>query len=384
MPMGGQLPATEILLLNWRDTGHPEGGGSEVYVEQLADGLAGKGHRVTLFTARYPGSAGAETRPSGVRVIRRGNRFSLYPRAALAYWLGRLGRPAVIVEVQNGMPFLARAWARSARVLVLVHHVHREQWPVVMPVPLARVGWWLESRVAPRVNRGARYVTVSEATRSELAGLGISAHRIAVIHNGNIHPPLPDVARSEHPSLLVLGRLVPHKRIEIALQVTARLAADYPRLELVVAGQGWWEPKLRHRAAELGITDRVRFVGHVSDAERHRLLATSWISLVPSLKEGWGLVVVEAGAHGTPSIGFDGAGGLSESIVDEHTGLLARHDDVEHFLELTATLLCEDESREQLGKQAAIYATRFTWESTVDEFERQLAAELAGPSGGPD
>ena len=82
--MGGQLPATEILLLNWRDTGHPEGGGSEVYVEQLADGLAGNGHRVTIFTARYPGSAAAETRPSGVRVIRRGSRLTLYPRAAVS------------------------------------------------------------------------------------------------------------------------------------------------------------------------------------------------------------------------------------------------------------------------------------------------------------
>src|SRR3979411_2689811 len=81
-----------ILILNWRDTGHPDGGGSEVYAEHVIDGLARLGHDVTMFTARYPGSAAEEHRPSGARIVRAGGRHSVYLKAPAAYLRGRLGR----------------------------------------------------------------------------------------------------------------------------------------------------------------------------------------------------------------------------------------------------------------------------------------------------
>src|SRR6478609_2189557 len=205
-----------VVILNWRDTKHPEGGGSELYVEELAAGLARRGHRVTLVCARYPGSAARERRTDGVDVVRLGGRLSVYPRSALAYLAGRLGRPGVVIEVQNGMPFLARLWAGRARVIVLVHHVHRAQWRVVMPAPLARIGWWIESRLAPRVNRCTQYVAVSETTRRELTGLGVPREHIAVVHNGTPVVRRAPVARAVVPTLAVVSRLVPHKRIEVA------------------------------------------------------------------------------------------------------------------------------------------------------------------------
>jgi glycosyltransferase involved in cell wall biosynthesis len=366
-----------IVLLNWRDTAHPDGGGSEVYAEQLTDGLAASGYDVSVFTARYPGSAATAIRPSGVRVVRRGGRLGVYWQAARAVRRGDLGRPDLIIEVQNGMPFLAAAWARRAPVVVLVHHVHREQWRVIFDPVRARLGWWLESRVAPRVNRGHRYIAVSAATQDELAGLGVDRDAIAVVHNGALPPPPHDVARSAAPRLLVLGRLVPHKRIEIAMEVVRQLQPEFADLELVVAGRGWWEGPLRKRAMELGLGEAVRFTGYVDDVERHRLYASSWVSLVPSLKEGWGLVVVEAGLHATPSIAFHGAGGVADSIQDGVTGLLAGADDVDDFVRLTRELLLDRERRELLGKSAQEYAGGFTWEQTVQGCAAVIQAALA-------
>ena len=60
----------------------------------------------------------------------------------------------------------------------------------------------------------------------------------------------------------------------------------------------------------------------MSEAEKHQLLARAWVHAMPSLKEGWGLVVVEAGVHGTPTVAFRTAGGPADSIVDGETGLL--------------------------------------------------------------
>lgn len=356
----------EVLILNWRDTGHPEGGGSELYVEELASGLARQGHRTTLVSAGYAGAPARERRPDGVEVVRLGGRMSVYPRSAIAYLRGRLGRPQVVIEVQNGMPFLARLWARRARVIVLVHHVHREQWRVVLPPALARVGWWIESWLAPRVNRGTQYVAVSETTRLELAALGVAADRIAVVHNGT--PPAPPSSgdKAGAPTMLVVSRLVPHKRIEVAIDTLAALVGEFPELSLIVAGRGWWQDELRQHAERRGMGDRVIFAGFVSEAEKARLYEQAWISLVPSIKEGWGLVVVEAGAQGTPSVGFRDAGGVAESIRDDWTGLLA--DDPEHFTRQVALLLGDRSMRDRLGENASAYARSFTWQQTVSGF----------------
>lgn len=368
------MPGLRVLLLNWRDTGHPEGGGSEVYAEELADGLARRGHEVTLLTAHYPGSRADETRPSGVRVLRRGGRHTVYPKAALAALRGEVGRPDVVIETQNGVPYLAALWTGRTTHVVLVHHVHREQWPVVFSQPVARAGWWLESRLAPWVNRRRPYVAVSEVTRRELSEQGIDPARIAVIHNGTIPPPPHDVVRSPEPLLLCMGRLVPHKRVELAVRTLDALRDEHPTARLVIAGRGWWEPRVREEVARLGLDDRVDVVGYVSERERHRLYARAWVSLLPSVKEGWGLVVVEAGRHATPTIAFDGTGGITESIRDGVTGLLARHDDLDHFVALTDRLLRDPVERARLGAAAEDFARGFTWEETVGQFAELVEA----------
>ena len=107
-------------------------------------GSSARGSRVTVFTAALPGAAARrDPRRHPLRAPGRPPHRLPLGRAAAAH--RRFGRVDEVLEVQNGMPFLARLFTR-ARVVVLVHHVHREQWPVVGPV-LARVGWFLESTV---------------------------------------------------------------------------------------------------------------------------------------------------------------------------------------------------------------------------------------------
>ncbi|WP_328478070.1 glycosyltransferase family 4 protein [Actinoplanes sp. NBC_00393] len=360
-----------VLFLNWRDTRNPDGGGSEVFVERVAAELVTRGYRVTLFCAAYPGAPREQILTSGVRVLRRGGWRTVYLWALWAYLTGGL-RPDLIVDVCNGVPFLSPLYA-SCPTVVVVHHVHREQWPVVLPGWRGRVGWWLESRVAPRVYRRCRYVTVSEATRSELVRLGVDPERITIVRNG-VNPVHGEVvARTPYPSLVVLGRLVPHKRVEHALRALVAL----PDARLVVAGRGWWEPELRRLAAELGVADRTEFTGYVSEQCKHRLLAAAWVALVPSLKEGWGLTILEAGARGTPTIAFREAGGVRDAIVDGRTGLLA--DDPRDFVGLTRWLLTDDRTRRQLGAGARAYAQGFTWAESGRRFARVLDEVAARP-----
>ena len=120
-----------------------------------------------------------------------------------------------------------------------------------------RIGWWLESVVAPRVYRRVPYVTISDATGREMSGLGIAAERITLVPVGTepiVRVPTP---RSTSPRLITLGRLVPHKQVEHSLQILARLSDRWPDLQLAVVGEGWWEDSLRAEAERLGVADRV-------------------------------------------------------------------------------------------------------------------------------
>ncbi|KAA0017397.1 glycosyltransferase family 4 protein [Antrihabitans cavernicola] len=375
----------EVLLLCWRDTGHPQGGGSERYLEQVGAELAARGIKVTLRTAGYPGAVKRE-RVDGIDISRGGGRFSVYPRALAAIALGRIGigplrgiKPDAVIDTQNGIPFFARAVA-GAPVTVLVHHGHREQWPVAGKL-VGRIGWWVESTLSPRVHRRNQYLTVSLPSAEELAVLGVERERIAVVRNGANTVPAPVAigtvdARTEHPSIVVLSRLVPHKQIEDALAAVAALRGRLPGLHLDVVGGGWWADNLSERAHQLGIETAVTFHGHVSEERKHELLSRAWVHVLPSRKEGWGLAVIEAAQHGVPTVGYRSSKGLTDSIVDGVTGLLVEGQD--ELTDGVETLLTDADVRVTLGEKARIRAREFSWEQCGRGVHEVLHASARG------
>ncbi|MGU3437950.1 glycosyltransferase family 4 protein [Actinomycetes bacterium M1A6_2h] len=376
-----------VLLLCWRDSGHPQGGGSERYLEHVGAGLAARGIEVTLRTASYRGAPKEEWR-DGMRITRGGGRFSVYPRALAAIAAARIGIGPLagrtvdaVIDTQNGIPFFARV-VTKAPVTVLVHHCHREQWPVAGRL-FSRLGWLIESRISPRLHRDDQYLTVSLPSADELVSLGVDRHRIAVVRNGI--DTLPDGAtapRAHTPRLSVLSRLVPHKQIEDAIDALATLRPRVPGLHLDVIGGGWWEDNLREYSRERGVDDAVTFHGHVSEIEKHRLLSASWVHLLPSRKEGWGLAVVEAAQHGVPTVGYRHSRGLADSIVDGVTGLLVggdtRAEDVATLTAAAGELLVDDELREFLGEKARLRSREFSWGQCADGVRTVLEQRASG------
>ena len=83
--------------------------------------------------------------------------------------------------------------------------------------------------------------------------------------------------------------------------------------------------------------------GYLDELDKHRLMSSSWVHVCPSLKEGWGLVVVEAGSHGVPTVAYRDAGGVTESVLDGTTGLLAN--DLDDLVAKVGLLLRDDELR---------------------------------------
>jgi glycosyltransferase involved in cell wall biosynthesis len=369
----GAVRRPSVVVLVWRDTANPEGGGSELFVERVAERLAADGWDVSLVTSECAAAPRDEVR-RGVRIRRRGGRFTVYPRGLL-YLLSRAGRRAdVVVDVQNGIPFFSPL-VRRRGIVNLVHHVHREQWQIIFTGPVGRFGWWLESRVAPRLYRRHAYVTVSEASRADLVGLGVDPARISIVHNG-IDAPRPDLPaqRQTAPTICVLGRLVPHKQVEHALEAAAVARTSLPDVRVEIVGAGYWRNEIAQHAERLGIADAVTFHGHVSDERRDEILAGSWLLLAPSIKEGWGIAIMEAAAHGVPAIAYRSAGGVCESIVDGETGWLV--DDLAELEKRTEELLRDEALRTRMAGSAAQRAASFDWDRAGRHFAQVLRREV--------
>jgi glycosyltransferase involved in cell wall biosynthesis len=359
-----------VLMLCWRDIGHPQGGGSETYLQRIGAQLAADGVAVTLRTARYAGSAKNEV-VDGVTISRSGGRYSVYVWAMFAMAAARFGigplrhvRPDVVIDTQNGLAFFARM-VFGRRVAVLVHHCHREQWPLAGRV-LSRIGWLCESRVSPRLHRHNQYVTVSLPSARDLVDLGVGADRIAVVRNGLDDPPPQtlEASRSNTPRVAVLSRLVPHKHIEDALDALAVLKTRVPDLHLDIVGGGWWRDRLVAHATGLGVAGSVTFHGHVDDVAKHAVLQRAWVHVLPSRKEGWGLAVTEAAQHGVPTIGYRASGGLTDSIIDGVTGVLV--DDHAELVDTLEELLTDPLVRDQLGRKAQGRSAEFSWRQSAD------------------
>jgi glycosyltransferase involved in cell wall biosynthesis len=347
-----------IVFLARRDFGNEAAGGSELLVDRLAEGLTHLGHQVTLL-------CGGPAAYRDYRVVSAGGDLGHYLRARSAFQR-QIGDCDLLVEVCNGMPYLAPLWHRGP-TLCLVNHVHTDLWRMRFNGPLApaaRLGRRLEHWALAGAQRHNLLVAVSPSTAHALRAIGVERERIRVVHNG-VEEPGPPTERSPEPLFLAMGRLVEYKRIDLLLRLWERVR-PVTGGRLVIVGDGPERERLEQLAGP-----GVEFRGHVSETEKHRLLCAAWLLLHPSAVEGWGLVVTEAAARETPAIAFD-VPGLRDSIVDGETGLLARGES--SFAAAWCTLALSTHRRTLMGKAAGDRATQFRWHRTVRQF-RAVATE---------
>ncbi|GGP85678.1 glycosyl hydrolase [Streptomyces griseomycini] len=354
------LPAhpRRIVFLAHRDLGNPSAGGSELLVDRLADGLTRLGHQVTLL-------CGGPASFRDYRVVSAGGTYDHYLRARSAF-ARQVGDCDLLVEVCNGMPYLAPLWHHGP-TLCLVNHVHTDLWPMRFGGPLApaaRIGRRLEHWALTGARRRGLLVAVSPSTARALRGIGVARERIRIVHNG-VEEPGPRTARSPEPLFVAVGRLVEYKRVDLLLRLWERVR-PVTGGRLVIVGDGPERDRLERLAGP-----GVEFTGHVSEAEKHRLLCAAWLLLHPSAVEGWGLVVTEAAVRRTPAVAFD-VPGLRDSVVDGVTGVLARGES--SFAAAWCTLALSAHRRERMGEAARDHAARFRWDRTVRQF-RAVAAE---------
>ncbi|MDQ3555795.1 MAG: glycosyltransferase family 4 protein, partial [Gemmatimonadota bacterium] len=358
----------KLLVVNWQDRLNPHAGGAEVHLHETFGRLARAGHTVHFLVSGWEG-APANERVDGIHVHRTGSRYTFGVRAAGAYAERLRGeRFDLAVEALNKVPVFAPRWTGIPTVL-LVHHLFGATAFREASLPVAAATWLLE-RGVPRVYRHTPVQVISESTADDLAARGLPRRSIRVIHPGvDTAFFTPAGPRAERPCFVYVGRLKRYKGVDTLIRAFAELAANGCEAELHIAGKGEHETALRALVGRLGLADRVRFRGWVSEAEKRDLFRRAWANVFPSPKEGWGITNVEAAACGTPSVASD-APGLRDSVADGRSGVLFPAGDFAALAVALRRLSTQPQEVERLGRGAREFAESHSWDRTAGQTER--------------
>ena len=367
------LPETtgkKILIFNWRDTKHKYAGGAEVYLNELAKRWVKLGHHVTWFCGNDGHNPRNDT-VDGVRIVRRGGLYLAFFWAFVYYMRNFRGKFDVILDCQNGVPFFAPMYAKEP-VVSLLFHVHQEVFYHDMFYPLAVLAATIERHVMPWIYRHAKFVTISESTKSDMHKLGITQRDIQIVYPGIDHTKHHPAPKAKTPTILYLGRLKQYKSVDILIKAFKSIYAKYSNVKLVIAGDGEELAKLKQLATDLGVLKAIKFLGYVTETQKVKLMQQAWVFVQPSIMEGWGITIIEANACGTPVVASR-VPGLQESVQNPHTGFLVPPKDEAAMTDRLLRFLTNRKLRHELSKGALSWSKNFSWDSSAKKLLENLS-----------
>lgn len=355
-----------ILMLSWRGPGHPHFGGAEINTLENVTAWTKAGHKVVWFTSIFPGGRSLET-INGVEIVRRGSQnFGVHIYAFFWYLFEPHLKFDVVVDQFHGIPFFTPLYVRMPK-LGFIHEVAREVWqlnPWPRPFNLipAIFGGLLE-RLTFYLYRNIPFITVSNSTKSDLVEYGIPEKNISVFLSGvNLSIPSPMPAMNKVPTIMFLGGLSKDKGIEDALAAFSIISQKRPAWKLWIVGKGDqdYQRCLEGMSTNLRINHKVKFWGFVTMSKKFDLLARSRVLINPSIREGWGLVNIEANAVGTPVVGYD-VPGTRDSVRHQVTGLLVPLHHPELLADKIIELLENRKRYQRLAANAIRWSKQFSW-----------------------
>lgn len=364
-----------VHVLAWRDLDDAEAGGSENHADEFMRRWQEAGLSVMHRTSHAVGRPRVDQR-HGYDVVRRGGRMSVFPRVAVSETLGRMGPYDALVEIWNGVPWLSPVWCRKPRILIL-HHIHGPMWNQMFPRPIAALGRAIETRLAPPLYRRTPTVTTSTDTHEELLHLGWKPELVTTGPVGVDDFFSPGGPKTDHPSVLAVGRQAPVKRFVDLLEQVRVARGRVPNLTLTLVGDGPERGAIEEwvRAHE---ATWVTLAGRIGQEELRDHYRRSWIVASASLAEGWGLALTEAAGCGTPAVATDISGHRC-SVLHDRTGILAP---LERLGDSIAEVLANDGLRARLSRDAESRARTLTWDALAAGVLEPLHAQVVRPRRG--
>ncbi len=356
----------KILVFSWRDPRHPLAGGAEQVMHEHMKGWLSQGHTVTLFSSQFPGSKKTET-IDGVKILRSGNQIlGVHLRAFLWYCFKKHDEYALIIDQFHGLPFFTPLYIHK-KIIAVIQEVAGNVWlenPFRFPLNkiVGYLGFWLEPLFFVPYRRTA-FITGSESAKSDLLKVGIKSKFVTIIPHGVIvKHPQKKIHKEKIPTVMFLGALTKDKGIEDALKAFQILQNKGHQYHFWVAGKG--DPQfvdyLQNKYTAL---NNLTFFGFVSLEKKFELLSKACLLINPSVREGWGLVNIEANACQTPVVAYHSPG-LIDSVKHNTTGIVCKKNTPDNLAHEIEKLINDRRKYHLLQKNALAWSKEFTWDKS--------------------
>lgn len=316
----------KILIFNWRCPKNPLSGGAEKVTFEHAKAWVKEGMSVTWLAGGFKGVLPSEI-IEGVHIYRFGSPISIYFLAPFLYWFKWSGNFDLVFDEIHGVPFLSPLWAWKSKKIAYIHEVAQEIWDEMLPFPINILGKLYE-KIYFIFYKKTQFLTGSNSTKQDLVLYGIPEKNITVIPHGLFLKPIDKPAQKEKElTLLYVSRLVKMKGIEDALRIFAEVLKKMPTAKFWIVGSGEekYVKKLHELAEQLNVSKSVTFFGYVSESKKIELYQKAHFLLHTSVREGFGLVVIEANSQGAPALVYDSPG-LRDIVQNKINGYVISKD----------------------------------------------------------
>jgi glycosyltransferase involved in cell wall biosynthesis len=337
-----------------------------------AKGWVRAGHEVTWLTASYPG-AKKESTVESVKFVRRWGSNTVYLYAPL-YLIANARFFDVIIDEVHGFPFFSPLFTRKP-VVVFIHEIAGEIWDYMFPFPKNVIGKILEWLYF-RLYRHCLFWTDAPSTVSELVQRGIPSAQCTAISCPLIKRSTFNGRRfkkEKNPTFIFVSRVVRMKGIEEIIKAFSFIVQTDHTAKLWIVGSG--EPgyinELKRMMSEYGIMDHVTLFGNISDKRKFELMSRAHLLLHASVKEGWGLVVLEAASVGTPAIVYNVAG-LKDVVHDGKTGLVIKDSSPQSMAKEAVRLTGDRRRYNQYQQNGYIWVRSLHWKDAVRQSLRVI------------
>jgi glycosyltransferase involved in cell wall biosynthesis len=368
-----------ILILSWRDPQNPKAGGAELFTHEVARRLVAGGDTVEWFTAMFP-MAAHETDLDGIHIVRGGRQWSVHLAAMRRYRRRLRGSFDAVIDEVNTIPFFTPLWADIPHLL-LIFQLAREVWWHESPFPISGIGYAVEPLYL-RAYRQTDALTISASTQQDLRGLGF-AGAIRVLPMGLEPMVVPSVPKEATTTFLYVGRMAPSKRVHEIIQAFAayRSAGREARLWLIGDGDPRYTESLHGLVKRLRLLETVEFLGRVSSETKHDRMARAHVVLMASVREGWGLSIVEANVCGTPAVVYN-VPGLRDAVRDGETGFVVPPDP-KSLAQGMERLTTDPVRYQQIAQAARAWSSTFSFDAAARDAREAIVAAVNASKSRP-
>jgi len=360
-----------IVFFTWKDKKNPEAGGAELINEEIAKRLVQYGHKVIFLVAGFKGCLPVE-KINGYKIIRLGGRWTIYWHALRYYKKNLKNWTNLIIEEINTVPFFTQFYTRDKKRILFIDQLCRQIWFYQIFFPLNLIGYLLEP-IYLRILKKNKCVTISKSTQIDLQKYGFKKENIFIIPidiNIKSAEHLNKIKKYSEPTLLSLGMIRKMKRTLDQVKAFELAKKEIPELKLKIAGDAGnkYGKKVLKYINRSAYKSDIQYLGKITKDQKIKFLQKCHIITVTSVKEGWGIIVTEAGSQGTPAIVYN-VDGLCDSVKDNETGIICDVNSPENLGDEVIKLLSDKEKYHKLQYNAWQWSKKFSWYKSTKEFE---------------